>query len=64
MESMRACTSSDINDCLTADEDGLEFEKELTEAMEGLSVSATADKLSKVMNRRYFCSLDQILVES
>ncbi|XP_047463890.1 protein FAM114A2 [Mugil cephalus] len=29
------------------DEDGSEFEKELTEAMEGLSVSATADKLSK-----------------
>ncbi|XP_033499579.1 protein FAM114A2 [Epinephelus lanceolatus] len=29
------------------DEDGSEFEKELTEALEGLSVSATADKLSK-----------------
>lgn len=29
------------------DEDGLEFERELKEAMEGLSVSATADKLSK-----------------
>lgn len=29
------------------DEDGSEFEKELTEAMEGLSVSATANKLSK-----------------
>ncbi|XP_059208367.1 protein FAM114A2 [Centropristis striata] len=29
------------------DEDGSEFEKELTEALEGLSVTATADKLSK-----------------
>ncbi|XP_069002062.1 protein FAM114A2 [Embiotoca jacksoni] len=29
------------------DEDGSEFERELTEAMEGLSVSATAEKLSK-----------------
>lgn len=29
------------------DEDGSEFERELKEAMEGLSVSATADKLSK-----------------
>ncbi|XP_049896537.1 protein FAM114A2 [Epinephelus moara] len=29
------------------DEDGSEFEKELMEALEGLSVSATADKLSK-----------------
>eukprot|EP00064_Thunnus_orientalis_P005984 superscaffoldBa00000603_g5998 len=29
------------------DEDGSEFEKELTEALEGLSVSATADKLNK-----------------
>lgn len=29
------------------DEDGSEFEKELTEALEGLSVSATASKLSK-----------------
>lgn len=33
------------------DEDGSEFEKELTEALEGLSVSATADKLSKVETR-------------
>uniref|UniRef100_A0A8C9WXU1 Family with sequence similarity 114 member A2 n=1 Tax=Sander lucioperca TaxID=283035 RepID=A0A8C9WXU1_SANLU len=30
------------------DEDGSEFERELTEALEGLSVTATADKLSKV----------------
>ncbi|XP_031163875.1 protein FAM114A2 isoform X2 [Sander lucioperca] len=29
------------------DEDGSEFERELTEALEGLSVTATADKLSK-----------------
>ncbi|KAK5858898.1 hypothetical protein PBY51_003007 [Eleginops maclovinus] len=29
------------------DEDGSEFERELTEALEGLSVSATAEKLSK-----------------
>ncbi|XP_074529275.1 protein FAM114A2 [Halichoeres trimaculatus] len=29
------------------DEDGSEFEKELTEALEGLSVNATADKLNK-----------------
>ncbi|KAM7374025.1 hypothetical protein PAMP_006702 [Pampus punctatissimus] len=29
------------------DEDGSEFERELTEALEGLSVSATANKLSK-----------------
>uniref|UniRef100_UPI0037E8B0D6 protein FAM114A2 n=1 Tax=Semicossyphus pulcher TaxID=241346 RepID=UPI0037E8B0D6 len=29
------------------DEDGSEFEKELTEAMKGLSVTATTDKLSK-----------------
>lgn len=29
------------------DEDGSEFEKELMEAMEGLSITATADKLSK-----------------
>uniref|UniRef100_A0A4W6DQ47 Family with sequence similarity 114 member A2 n=1 Tax=Lates calcarifer TaxID=8187 RepID=A0A4W6DQ47_LATCA len=29
------------------DEDGTEFEKELTKALEGLSVSTTADKLSK-----------------
>ncbi|XP_013859533.1 protein FAM114A2 [Austrofundulus limnaeus] len=29
------------------DADGAEFEKELTEALEGLSVSATADKLNK-----------------
>ncbi|XP_061596572.1 protein FAM114A2 [Cololabis saira] len=29
------------------DEDGAEFERDLLEAMEGLSVSATADKLSK-----------------
>uniref|UniRef100_A0A3Q3K477 Family with sequence similarity 114 member A2 n=1 Tax=Monopterus albus TaxID=43700 RepID=A0A3Q3K477_MONAL len=32
----------------TKDEDGTEFERELTEALEGLGVSATADKLSKV----------------
>ncbi|XP_041658117.1 protein FAM114A2 [Cheilinus undulatus] len=29
------------------DEDGVEFEKELTEALEGLSVTVTAEKLSK-----------------
>ncbi|XP_029304828.1 protein FAM114A2 isoform X2 [Cottoperca gobio] len=29
------------------DEDGSEFEREITEALEGLSVTATADKLSK-----------------
>lgn len=36
---------------LFPDEDGSEFEKELTEALEGLNVSATADKLSKVGTR-------------
>lgn len=30
------------------DEDGSEFERELTEALKGLSITATADKLSKV----------------
>lgn len=33
---------------LFPDEDGSEFERELMEALEGLSVTATADKLSKV----------------
>uniref|UniRef100_A0A671TV15 Family with sequence similarity 114 member A2 n=1 Tax=Sparus aurata TaxID=8175 RepID=A0A671TV15_SPAAU len=41
------------------DEDGSEFERELTEALEGLSVSATAEKLSKVLTP-HFCVLDQI----
>lgn len=31
-----------------SDEDGSEFEKELSEALEGLSVSVTAEKLTKV----------------
>lgn len=30
------------------DKEGSEFEKELTEALEGLNVSTTADRLSKV----------------
>lgn len=34
--------------CLIPDEDGSEFERELVEALEGLGVSATAEKLSKV----------------
>ncbi len=33
---------------LISDEDGSEFERELTETLEGLSVSATANKLSRV----------------
>lgn len=33
---------------LIPDEDGTEFEKEITEALERLNVSFTADKLSKV----------------
>ncbi|XP_037543163.1 protein FAM114A2 [Nematolebias whitei] len=33
------------------DEDGAEFEQELMEALEGLSVSATADKLSKACKK-------------
>lgn len=45
------------------DEDGSEFERELTEALEGLSVSATAEKLSKVLTP-HFCVLDQIPVLS
>lgn len=45
----------EINDgaFLIADEDGSEFERELKEAMEGLSVSATADKLSKVQLKQF-----------
>uniref|UniRef100_A0A3Q0S220 Family with sequence similarity 114 member A2 n=1 Tax=Amphilophus citrinellus TaxID=61819 RepID=A0A3Q0S220_AMPCI len=35
------------------DEDGSEFERELKEAMEGLSVSATADKLIKVHVKQF-----------
>lgn len=35
------------------DEDGSEFERELKEAMEGLSVSATADKLIKACKSSY-----------
>lgn len=45
------------------DEDGSEFERELTEALEGLSVSATAEKLSKVLTP-HFSVLDQIPVLS
>lgn len=33
---------------LIPDEDGSEFEKELVEALEGLSVTSAAEKLSKV----------------
>lgn len=33
---------------LIPDEDGTEFEKDLTSAVDGLSVSATAEKLIKV----------------
>uniref|UniRef100_A0A3Q3K456 Family with sequence similarity 114 member A2 n=1 Tax=Monopterus albus TaxID=43700 RepID=A0A3Q3K456_MONAL len=40
----------------TKDEDGTEFERELTEALEGLGVSATADKLSKVPACKNTCS--------
>ncbi|XP_034033757.1 protein FAM114A2 [Thalassophryne amazonica] len=35
------------------DKDGSDFEKELTEALEGLSVSVTADKLSKACRSTY-----------
>lgn len=38
---------------LIPDEDGSEFERELTEALEGLSVTATTDKLSKVPTTHY-----------
>lgn len=34
--------------CLIPDEDGSEFERELVQALEGLSVTAAAEKLSKV----------------
>lgn len=34
--------------CFFPDEDGCEFEKELTEALERLNVSTAADRLSKV----------------
>lgn len=34
--------------CVIPDEDGSEFERELVEALEGLGVSATAQKLGKV----------------
>uniref|UniRef100_A0A3P8R428 Family with sequence similarity 114 member A2 n=1 Tax=Astatotilapia calliptera TaxID=8154 RepID=A0A3P8R428_ASTCA len=44
------------------DEDGLEFERELKEAMEGLSVSATADKLSKVQLKQF--TVNGVCVES
>lgn len=33
---------------LIPDEDGSEFERELVEALEGLGVNATAEKLGKV----------------
>uniref|UniRef100_H3CQA8 Family with sequence similarity 114 member A2 n=1 Tax=Tetraodon nigroviridis TaxID=99883 RepID=H3CQA8_TETNG len=36
------------------DEDGSEFERELVEALEGLGVTATAEKLSKVAGDRIF----------
>lgn len=45
------------------DEDGSEFEREITEALEGLSVSATAEKLCKVLTP-HFCVLDRIPVLS
>lgn len=45
------------------DEDGSEFERELTEALEGLNVAATADKLSKVPTA-HFCVLDSREVKS
>lgn len=38
--------------CSRPDEDGTEFEKEVTEALERLGVSVTADKLSTVPSRR------------
>lgn len=48
---------------LIPDEDGSEFERELTEALEGLSVAATADKLSKVPTT-HSCILDSWEVKS
>uniref|UniRef100_A0A3Q3EZN2 Family with sequence similarity 114 member A2 n=1 Tax=Labrus bergylta TaxID=56723 RepID=A0A3Q3EZN2_9LABR len=40
------------------DEDGSEFEKELTEALAGLSVTTTADKLSKVLDTQRALSVE------
>ena len=52
-------------DCtfLISDEDGSEFEKELTEALEGLSVTGTAEKLSKVPTTHHlsFCITSYLL---
>lgn len=55
----RLDVTPEMIDCafLIPDEDGSEFERELTEALEGLNVTATADKLSKVP-ATYFCVLD------
>lgn len=44
---------------LLLDEDGAEFERDLLEAMEGLSVSATTNRLSKVQVI-HFSALKQI----
>nr|XP_019952960.1 PREDICTED: protein FAM114A2-like [Paralichthys olivaceus] len=46
-ESFSLVEFDDDDDDERTDEDGSEFEGELTKALEGLSVSATADKLSK-----------------
>lgn len=50
---------SEIMECssLLPDEDGSEFERELTEALKDLSITATADKLSKVQSVRLFLKL-------
>lgn len=49
---------SEIMECssLLPDEDGSEFEGELTEALKGLSITATADKLSKVQSPQHLQS--------
>lgn len=50
---------SEIMECssLLPDEDGSEFERELTEALKDLSITATTDKLSKVQSVRLFLKL-------
>lgn len=55
----RIDVTPEMIDCtfLIPDEDGSEFERELTEALGGLSVTATADKLSKVPTTQ-FCVLE------
>lgn len=52
----RVDVTPEMIDCtfLIPDEDGSEFEREITEALEGLNVTATADKLSKVP-ATHFC---------